>query len=61
MNDAEKKILEYLENSYSGAKMMGDETCKVRLARAMAAFKTDPEVEAEEYFTERFIQENIFN
>ena len=61
MNDAEKRILEYLEKSYSGAKMMGVENCKVRLARAMAAFKTDPEVEAEEYFTEKFIQESIFN
>ena len=59
MNNAEKGILTYLENSFSGAKMMGDEDCQVRLARAIAAFKTDPDVDALVYFTERFFIENI--
>lgn len=55
MNEAEKKILEYLEQSYSGAKMMDDESCQVRLARAIAAFKAGPEENPIELFSEKFI------
>lgn len=44
-------ILEYLETSYSGAKMLDDIECMCRLSRAIAAFEADPE---EEIFTEDF-------
>ena len=57
MSKQEKKILEYLEQSYSGAKMMGDESCQVRLARAIAAFKSDPEESVFTLFTNKFITE----
>lgn len=38
MDDQQKMILEYLENSYTGAKMMGDPETMVRIARAIEAF-----------------------
>ena len=38
-------ILEYLETSYSGAKMLDDIECMCRLSRAIAAFEADPEEE----------------
>lgn len=34
-------ILDYLEKAYSGAKMMDDEETRLRLARAITAFKAD--------------------
>lgn len=37
----QEEILEYLESSYSGAKMMGDEETMLRLSRAIVAFKAD--------------------
>ena len=55
MSEQERKILEYLEQSYSGAKMMNDESCQVRLARAIAAFNSDPEVSVFALFTNKFI------
>lgn len=55
MNEAEKKILEYLEESYIGARTMNDEDCQIRLARAIAAFKTDPKESPMDLFTENFI------
>ena len=51
MKDPEKTILDYLETSYSGAKMAKDEECMVRLSRAIAAFKLDPTGDSKEYFT----------
>ena len=57
MNKQEKEILKYLEQSYSGAKMMNDESCQIRLARAIAAFNSDPEVSAFALFTNKFITE----
>lgn len=42
LNIEEQKILDYLENSYTGARTMNDEECQIRLARAIAAFKSDP-------------------
>lgn len=57
MNKREEEILEYLEQSYSGAKMMDDESCQVRLARAIAAFNSNPEVSAFALFTNKFITE----
>lgn len=38
---SQEEILEYLEYSYSGAKMLGDEETQLRLARAIIAFKAD--------------------
>lgn len=57
VNKQEKEILKYLEQSYSGAKMMDDESCQIRLARAIAAFNSDPEVSAFALFTNKFITE----
>ena len=61
MKDQEKTILDYLETSYSGAKMAKDEECMVRLTRAIAAFKLEPAVNSKEYFTSRAIEESIRN
>lgn len=52
MSEEEKKILEFLEQSYNGSK---DESCQVRLARAIAIFKVNPEVSAWNLFTDKFI------
>lgn len=57
MNEQEKEILKYLEQSYDGARAMGDENCQIRLARAIAAFEADPEMSACDLFAERFIAE----
>lgn len=51
MNDQIKAIEEYLENSYSGAKMMDDVDAMCRISRAIAALKADTEMEI---FTEEF-------
>lgn len=61
MKNQEKTILDYLETSYSGAKMAKNEECMVRLTRAIAAFKLDPAVDSKEYFTNRAIEESIRN
>lgn len=61
MKDQEKTILNYLETSYSGAKMAKDEECMVRLSRAIAAFKLDPTGDSKKYFTSRAIEESIRN
>ena len=57
MNDQEKNILEYLENSYTGARMMHDVSAMVRIARAIVAFKADPEIAEDEIFTDKLINE----
>lgn len=51
LNIKEQKILDYLENSYTGARTMNDEECQIRLARAIAAFKSDPMAAPTELFT----------
>lgn len=51
MNDPIKVIEEYLESSYSGAKMMDDVDAMCRISRAIAALKADTEMEI---FTEKF-------
>lgn len=56
MNKATEEILTYLKHCYSGAKMMGDVECEVRISRAIAAFNTDPETPAEELFTDKFLK-----
>ncbi len=56
MNEAEKEIMKYLEESYCGARTMDDESCQIRLARAIAAFKAEPVEQPTELFTEKFIE-----
>lgn len=51
MNDKIRVIENYLEISYSGAKMMDDVESMHRIARALAALKADTEMEI---FTEEF-------
>lgn len=55
MNKQEETILEYLENSYSGAKMNGAVETEIRIARAIAAFKADPGEDEKCVFTDKFI------
>lgn len=43
MNKAEQEICAFLEKSYCGARAMDDLSYQIRLARAIAAFKSDPE------------------
>ena len=50
-NKDKDDILEYLEYSYTGARAMHDMEAQVRIARAMAAYNADPEMEI---FTEEF-------
>lgn len=38
MNNNTKTVLEYLEQSYTGARMMDDADCMIRTARAIEAF-----------------------
>lgn len=45
MGQQEKIINDYLTKAYDGARMMGDEDCMLRLARAMAAFNADTDVD----------------
>ena len=40
-----RTILDYLENSYTGAKAADDPEMMVRIARAIAAFNLDPETD----------------
>ena len=55
MNEAEKEIMKYLEESYVGARTMNDEDCQIRLARAIAAFKSEPKESPTHLFTKKFI------
>lgn len=41
MNSESEKILKRLEYAYSGAKMMDDDECMLRIIRAIEAFKLD--------------------
>lgn len=51
MNNQIKEIENYLETSYSGAKMMDDVDAVCRIARALVALKADP---GTEIFTEEY-------
>lgn len=59
MNKAEQEIYDFLEKSYCGARAMDDLSCQTRLARAIAAFKSDPEESCEDLFTENFISKYV--
>ena len=56
MNNEELEILDYLENAYTGAKMYDDLSVMVRISRAIAAFKADPEDAPEAIFSENFVR-----
>lgn len=41
-NEKQKQeVIDFLENTYTGAKMMGDEEVMLRASRALLAFKAD--------------------
>lgn len=41
-NEKQKQeVIDFLENTYAGAKMMGDEEVMLRASRALLAFKAD--------------------
>lgn len=54
MNENAKVIKDYLEASYSGAKMMDDVECMARISRALAAFESEIDGNI---FTEEFLEE----
>lgn len=56
MNERLNDVKEYLENSYSGAKMMDDVESMTRIARALAALQADVE---KDIFTEEFMKEYV--
>lgn len=61
MNKAAQDIMKYSEKSYCGARAMEDLSCQTRLARAIAAFKSDPEESYEDLFTESFISKYVLD
>ena len=46
------QVIDFLENTYTGAKMMGDEEVMLRASRALLAFKADVHKDI-------FIEENV--
>ena len=56
MTKNEAEILRYLEMCYTGARMLDDMPCIVRLARAIAVFKANPLDAPEGIFTEKFLE-----
>lgn len=56
MTTDQEAILNYLETSYSGAKMKGDEETMLRIARAITAFKMDVGIDI---FTEEAVEKYI--
>lgn len=57
LNKQLKVIEKYLEDAYSGAKMMNDVDAMCRISRAIGALKADPTIEI---FTEEF-KESYYN
>ena len=53
MNEYINIIKDYLEKSYSGAKMMGDAEGMLRISRALAALQADI---YEDIFKEEFVE-----
>lgn len=47
-----QEVIDFLENTYTGAKMMGDEEVMLRASRALLAFKADVHKDI-------FIEENV--
>lgn len=61
VNKVEQEIYDFLEKNYCGARAMDDLSCQIRLARAIAAFKSDPEESYEDLFTENFISKYVLD
>ena len=55
LTEQELAIVDYLEKSYTGARMVDDISCTIRISRALAAFRYDPHAAPEEMFTEKFL------
>lgn len=54
-NEKQKQeVIDFLENTYAGAKMMGDEEVMLRASRALLAFKADVHKDI-------FIEENVLD
>lgn len=51
MTEREKKFLDYLEYCYIGARAMDDIRFMVRIARAIAGFRLDPDIQRNESST----------
>lgn len=52
-NEKQKhEVIDFLENTYTGAKMVGDEEVMLRVSRALLAFKADVHKDI-------FIEENV--
>lgn len=52
-NEKQKQeVIEFLESTYTGAKMMGDDEVMLRASRALLAFKVDVHKDI-------FIEENV--
>ncbi len=58
MNNQMNGIKEYLENAYSGAKMMDDVEGMTKISRALVALQADVE---KDIFTKEFIEESVIN
>lgn len=56
MNKQMNEIKEYLENAYSGAKMMDDIEGMTRISRALVALQADVK---KDIFTKEFIEESV--
>ena len=54
LTDQERHILDSLEKSYTGAKMMGDVSAMTRISQAICAFSADPECDAGDIFIPEF-------
>lgn len=57
LSEHERDILSELEATYSGAQLMDDASAAIRVARAIAAFRSSVEVGADKVFSEKFLEE----
>lgn len=57
MNEQLMRIMRYLEDAYTGARMFGDAETMIRISRALAAFGSDIQESENEIFTEEFLDE----
>ena len=57
LTKGERDIVDYLEKCYVGARMVDDVSCMVRIARALAAFKFNPQAAPDGLFSEKFLED----
>lgn len=57
LSDHERDILSELEDTYCGAQLMDDVSAMIRVARAIAAFKSSTEVGEDRVFSGEFLKE----